>query len=100
MTNRLLYGTTAKTFHWLVVALLRIQFPIGWLMPDVHAGPPGDAMILHVSFGITILALIVLRLIWRGHSIRSRPKARFRAGSGCPRRVSTGCSMHWCWRPP
>jgi cytochrome b561 len=65
MTNRLTYGTTAKIFHWLIVALLLIQFPIGWLMPDVHRGPPGDAMILHVSFGITILVLITLRLIWR-----------------------------------
>jgi cytochrome b561 len=66
MADRLTYGTTAKTFHWLIVALLLIQFPIGWLMPDIHGGmKPGDAMALHVSFGITILALIVLRLIWR-----------------------------------
>jgi cytochrome b561 len=66
MTDRLRYGTTAKTFHWLIVALLLIQFPIGWFMPDIHGGmKPGDAMILHVSFGITVLVLIVLRLIWR-----------------------------------
>jgi cytochrome b561 len=65
MTNRLHYDTTAKIFHWLIVVLLLIQFPIGWLMPDVHAGPPGNAMILHVSFGILILAVIALRLAWR-----------------------------------
>jgi cytochrome b561 len=66
MAGRLTYGTTAKTFHWLIVALLLIQFPIGWFMPDIHGGmKPGNAMILHVSFGITILVLIVLRLIWR-----------------------------------
>jgi cytochrome b561 len=66
MTNRLHYGTTAKIFHWLIVALLLIQFPIGWLMPDIHGGmKPGNAMTLHISFGITILMLIVLRLIWR-----------------------------------
>jgi cytochrome b561 len=65
MTNRLHYGTTAKIFHWLIVALLLVQFPIGWFMPDIHRGPPGKAMILHVSFGMTILVLIVLRLIWR-----------------------------------
>lgn len=63
---RLEYGPTAKTLHWLVVALLAIQYPIGWLMPDIHGGmKPGDAMTFHVSFGITILVLIVLRLIWR-----------------------------------
>ena len=66
MTARLHYGPTAKVFHWLVVALLLIQFPIGWFMPDIHGGmKPGNAMVLHVSFGITILVLIVLRLLWR-----------------------------------
>lgn len=65
MTDRLHYGTPAKVLHWLVVALLLIQFPIGWFMPDVHGGPPGTAMMLHISFGLTILAVIVVRLIWR-----------------------------------
>jgi cytochrome b561 len=66
MTDRLHYGTTAKIFHWLIVALLFVQYPIGWLMPDIHRGmKPGDAMTLHISFGILILMLIVLRLFWR-----------------------------------
>ena len=65
MNDRLHYGTPAKVFHWLIVALLAVQFPIGWLMPDVHAGPPGRAMTLHMSFGLTILALLMLRLLWR-----------------------------------
>jgi cytochrome b561 len=66
MTHRLHYGTTAKILHWLIVTLLLIQFPLGWLMPDIHGGmKPGDAMTLHVSFGITILIVIALRFIWR-----------------------------------
>ncbi|RXT54393.1 cytochrome b [Bradyrhizobium betae] len=65
MDDRLHYGSPAKVFHWLVVALLAIQFPIGWFMPDVHSGPPGRAMTLHISFGLIILALILLRLVWR-----------------------------------
>src|SRR5258706_5920324 len=66
MTDRLQYGTTAKVFHWLIVALLLMQYLIGWLMPDIHRGmKPGDAMTFHVSFGIVILALIVVRLAWR-----------------------------------
>jgi cytochrome b561 len=66
MTARLHYGATAKIFHWLIVALLAVQYPIGWLMPDIHRGQqPGAAMTLHVSFGITILVLIVLRFAWR-----------------------------------
>src|SRR4030088_806775 len=65
MTDRLQYGTTAKVLHWLVVALLLVQYPIGWLMPDIHRGPPGTPMTLHISFGILILILILLRFAWR-----------------------------------
>jgi cytochrome b561 len=60
------YGATAKVFHWLVVALLTVQYPLGKFMPHIHRGmTPGDAMTLHISFGITILTLMVLRLFWR-----------------------------------
>ncbi len=60
------YGTTAKFFHWIIVALIAVQLPLGWLMPDIRRGmSPGSAMSLHISIGITILALIVLRFLWR-----------------------------------
>ena len=65
MTRRFRYGTTAKTLHWVMVALLAVQYSIGWLMPDVHAGPPGIPMTWHISIGIVILALIAVRLLWR-----------------------------------
>jgi cytochrome b561 len=66
MTDRTQYDSTAKVLHWLVVALLLAQYLIGWLMPDIHRGmKPGDAMTWHISVGIVILALIVLRLVWR-----------------------------------
>ncbi len=66
MKALLQYGTTAKVFHWFIVALLAVQYPIGWLMPDVHRGmKPGAAMSFHVSVGITILILTTLRFVWR-----------------------------------
>ena len=66
MTARLQYGTTAKIFHWLIVALLLVQYLIGWLMPDLHRNmKPGAPMTFHVSIGIVILTLIVLRFAWR-----------------------------------
>ena len=65
MPKRLHYGATAKAFHWAIVALLVIQYAIGWLMPDVHAGPPGIPMTWHISIGIVIFALIVARFLWR-----------------------------------
>jgi cytochrome b561 len=66
MTARLQYGPIAKILHWLVVALLLVQYAIGWLMPDIHRGmKPGAPMTFHISVGITLLVLIVLRLVWR-----------------------------------
>ena len=66
MAKQLHYGTAAKVFHWLIVALLIVQFPLGWFMPHIHRGmQPGDAMTFHTSFGITILVLIVLRFFRR-----------------------------------
>ncbi len=66
MTDRLQYGTTAKVLHWLIVALLTVQYLLGWLMPDIHRGmKPGAGMTFHISLGILIFILIVLRLGWR-----------------------------------
>jgi len=66
MDTRSQYGTTAKAFHWLIVALLVVQYPIGWLMPDIHRGmKPGVGMTLHISFGMLVVALIFLRFAWR-----------------------------------
>src|SRR6202521_3945316 len=66
MTARLQYGTAAKVFHWLIVALLFVQYLIGWLMPDIHRGmKPGAAMAFHVSLGLLVLILIVVRFAWR-----------------------------------
>jgi cytochrome b561 len=66
VTDQLQYGSTAKVFHWLIVALLLVQYPLGWLMPEIHGGmKPGDAMTIHVSLGIVIFMLILLRFAWR-----------------------------------
>jgi len=66
MTEQRHYGSTAKVLHWLVVALLVIQYSIGWIMPDIKRGmDPGVGMTLHISLGVTILLIIVARLGWR-----------------------------------
>ena len=60
------YGLTAKVLHWLIAVILVGQFALGWLMPSVRRGmEPGTSMHLHISIGIVVLALIVLRLLWR-----------------------------------
>lgn len=66
-TNRTLeYGTSAKLFHWVTVALLMVQFALGWLMPDIKRDmQPERLMNLHISFGLMILTVAMLRLAWR-----------------------------------
>ncbi|MBS0379720.1 MAG: cytochrome b [Proteobacteria bacterium] len=60
------YGTTAKWLHWLMVAVLIAQYSIGWLMPDIHGTmTPGSPMIWHLSIGVLVLALAIVRLSWR-----------------------------------
>ncbi|MBI5131524.1 MAG: cytochrome b [Rhodopseudomonas palustris] len=84
------YGITAKVFHWAIVLLLMVQFPIGWLMPDIRQGEtPGAAMGIHLFIGLSILLLIVLRLAWRlSHPV---PAA---VGLHRWQRVASEC-VHW-----
>ncbi len=84
------YGTTTKVLHWLTVALLLAQFAVGYLMDDEGGrgrgrgrgegsghgrGRGGDEGLeaisllpLHVTLGVTILVLAVVRVAWRRHT--------------------------------
>ena len=66
LTRQLQYGPTAKAFHWAIVVLLVAQAPLGWLMDGLRRGqPPDTALAAHVTIGMAILVLIVLRFLWR-----------------------------------
>jgi cytochrome b561 len=57
------YDAVAKTFHWTVVLLLVVQV-LTKLIPTAWVGE--DALnAWHVSVGPSILAVMVLRLLWR-----------------------------------
>lgn len=63
------YGAVAQILHWMVVVLVILQFVLGF----TAAGMPISMQRLmllatHKSFGMTILALVILRLAWRGFS--------------------------------
>ncbi len=60
------YTPTAKLLHWLVVALLIVQYAIAWNMPHIGRNTvPNTVINLHFSFGILILFVVILRLIWK-----------------------------------
>ena len=59
------YGSIAKWLHWLVFALVLVQFVIAWTMPQIRRGVvPGKLINLHLSFGVLIMAIVLIRLLW------------------------------------
>lgn len=62
------YSTIAIVLHWTIAVLLVGQVAGGLFManlPDSEANLKFQVFQLHKSFGITILFLTVLRLLWR-----------------------------------
>lgn len=59
------YGPAAITMHWVVAILLAAALVLAWVLPRKSA-PGYDTMLeLHKSVGMMVLALVVLRLLWR-----------------------------------
>ncbi|NZA28311.1 cytochrome b [Luteimonas sp. SJ-92] len=60
------WGGVSQLLHWLVVLLILGQGTVGLLMVDMLNSPDKIRIYaLHKSFGLTILALVLLRLCWR-----------------------------------
>ena len=65
-TSSLRYGAVAQAFHWLIAALIVTQFVLANLADDLPIGAHKLALLArHKSFGMTVLMLAVLRLLWR-----------------------------------
>jgi cytochrome b561 len=84
------YSATAKWLHWLVAALVIALVPIGMIMADLEPGPLQDRLfVLHESLGITLLALMVVRLANR---LRGAPAPD--ASLGRAERIAAGAVHH------
>ena len=60
------YGAVAQAFHWLIAALVVTQFVLANLAEDLPIGVHKLALLArHKSFGMTVLMLAILRLLWR-----------------------------------
>ena len=66
MDKSVSYAGTAKFLHWTILVLLIAQFIFAWTMPHIGRNTPVSTLIsLHFTFGIIILAVAIVRLIWR-----------------------------------
>lgn len=60
------WGAPAKLFHWLVAGLIFAQFWLGWLAASWRLSPTKlNLFVWHKSLGMVILALVLVRLLWR-----------------------------------
>jgi len=85
------YTRTAIFLHWLVALGLTATFALGFYMQDLPLSP-GKLKLYswHKWAGITLLALIVVRLAWR----MTHPAPQFPAAMGVKARVAAHAG-HW-----
>lgn len=105
------YTKTAIVLHWLIAITIFAMFGLGWFMADIPKDQPKAMSFdlfdlgvytwnmatevtprtfyfnLHKSVGITLLALIVLRLFWR---ITHRPPALLDTLTATEKKIATG----------
>ena len=59
------YGGVAKLLHWAVALLVLATLIYAWILPRHTAPNYSDVLLWHKSFGMAVLVLIGLRLLWR-----------------------------------
>jgi cytochrome b561 len=61
------YTLTAQALHWIMAALMFVVLPIAWVMVNMPQGAQfrGLLFTLHKSVGLTIVALVAVRIAWR-----------------------------------
>lgn len=109
VSNR--YTKTAVVLHWLIAIAIFAMFALGWYMSELpkeapkqmgfdlfdlgiytwqlaeEVSPRNFYFNLHKSIGVTLLALIAFRLLWR---ITHKPPALLSTYSAFERKLATG----------
>ncbi len=70
------WGAVSQGFHWLIVVLILGLGVVGLTMGELPKTPKYFwVYTMHKSFGITVLALMLLRLAWRLYAGAPKPVA-------------------------
>lgn len=59
------YSRGAIAFHWTIAGLILLNFAAAWVAEELPKAEAGQVMDNHKAIGLSILALSVLRIIWR-----------------------------------
>ena len=111
MNNLTSYTKTAKILHWLIALSIFGMFGLGWFMADIpkdaakqtvfdifdlgifhwtvaeEISPRSFYFNVHKSFGVTIFALIIIRIVWR---LTHTPPALLSSYKAVERKLATG----------
>lgn len=58
------YSKGSKFFHWIIALIVILMLAGSFFLDDLPDSIKGTAFMLHKSFGLTVLALMLLRIIW------------------------------------
>jgi cytochrome b561 len=68
------WGAVSQSLHWLIVILIIVMAYLGLTMTDLPNSPHKvEVYSLHKSTGLSLLALVMLRLLWRAYAGAPRP---------------------------
>ena len=60
------YHPGLRLLHWLMAALIFVALPLGVWAAETPRGPQrSEILFFHKSIGMTVLALVALRIVWR-----------------------------------
>lgn len=60
------YNPLAQAFHWATAALVLAVLPLAWVAISLPPAPlKGSVFVMHKSVGLTIFAIVILRIVWR-----------------------------------
>lgn len=79
------FGRISRWLHWVTAALVLVLFGLGWYMEDLAPTPRTfEIYALHKSIGLTVLAVALVRIVWR----LSNPRPRHLGGDSRAERVA------------
>ena len=85
------YTAVAQMLHWIIAALIVTQFALAWKADDLPLGVHKLALLArHKSFGMSVLMLASLRLVWR---LKNPPPELPQAMSPVERLLARGTHM-------
>jgi cytochrome b561 len=59
------YGAIPQIVHWLTVLCVGAGWLLGWFMDDFAKADRPFALLVHMTLGQCVIALLLVRLIWR-----------------------------------